>query len=104
MNDTPSGRDRVFSWATQNYAAITARMPLPFVSQLPHMAGGCEEPLLTAAQTFFADSSHQVKGTLSELDKVKEQVKDCSALRKREGKAIATFLTSKRAATGHKTL
>lgn len=94
MTDTPSGRDRVFTWATKNYAALTARMPTPFVSQLPHMAGGCEEPRLAAAQTFFADSSHQVDGTLHELAKVVEQVKDCSALRSRESKAVGGFLTT----------
>jgi len=92
MTDTASGRDRVFNWATQNYAAITTRMPTPFVSQLPHMAGGCEEPRLAAAQAFFTDATHQVEGTLHELAKVVEQVKDCSALRTRESKAVTSFL------------
>ena len=94
MTDTASGRDRVFAWATKNYTAITARMPTPFVSQLPHMASGCEEPRLAAAQTFFAEPSHQVAGTLHELAKVQEQVKDCSALRKRESKAVMSFLAN----------
>jgi alanyl aminopeptidase len=94
MTDTAGGRDRVFAWATKNYATITARMPTPFVSQLPHMASGCEEPRLVAAQAFFTERSHQVEGTLHELAKVAEQVRDCSALRSRESKAVNSFLTA----------
>lgn len=87
-----AGRDLRFRWFTQNYPAISSRIPPLFVSNLPFMAAGCEADRIAAAKTFFGESRHRVEGTLKELAKVEEQVNDCVKLRSREQEKVARYL------------
>lgn len=86
------GRDQVFSWFTQNYAAITARLPDAALVRLPHLASGCEPARLQEARSFFLAPGRRSPATDEELAKVDAQVRDCAALQKREGAAVARFL------------
>jgi alanyl aminopeptidase len=89
------GRDLVFSWFTENYAAVTARLPDAALTLLPHLASGCEPARLQQARAFFLSArsgDRQITGVAEELAKVDAQVRDCVALRQREGAAVARFL------------
>jgi alanyl aminopeptidase len=88
-----AGEERVYRWMTENYKAIVARVPATVAAtQLPHFASGCSTERLAAAQTFFADPARQLPGTDVELVKIGETVKDCAALRARDGHAVAEYL------------
>lgn len=86
-------RDQVFDWMMDNYKRITDRIPPTYAAYLPMFAGGCSEKRLRVAQTFFSNPAHVVPGTDRQLAKVAEAVTDCVALRKREGQAVADYLT-----------
>ena len=59
---------------------------------MPYFGGGCSVERLETARSFFAEPTHQVDGTEANLQKVSDQVSDCSNLRKREGQAVAGYL------------
>lgn len=86
------GRQRLFRWMTENYEAITSRLPPPFHAFMPNFAGGCSEEILAKAQSFFSQPEHSVPGTEEQLQKVTERVHDCIGLRKREGEAVTRYL------------
>jgi alanyl aminopeptidase len=92
---SPAQEERTYRWMTENYAAITSRVP-PSVAAtwLPHFAGGCSEERLAAAREFFADAARSLPGTETELQKVGEGVKSCVELREREGRAVGAYLQS----------
>ena len=94
MGGSQAGRDLRFRWFTQNYPAISSRIPPIFMSNLPFIAAGCETDRIIAAKTFFKDPRHRVEGTLEELAKVEEQVNDCVKLRSREQEKVARFLNT----------
>ena len=83
---------RPYRFMTENYDAIRAKMPPMFVIFLTHLANGCSEERARDAGVFFSDPPHSVPGTDKELAKVAEGVKDCAALRSREGGAVASYL------------
>ena len=70
---------------TENYDAIKARLPPMFLAFMPHFAGGCSEERAASASAFFAEPGHAAPGTDKEMAKVAEAVRDCAALRSREG-------------------
>jgi hypothetical protein len=63
-----------------------------FLAFMPRIASGCSEDRVAAARTFFADPKRAAPGMEKEIAKVTEAVKDCAALRSREGAAVATYL------------
>jgi alanyl aminopeptidase len=85
--------DLAYQWITGNYGTIVKRIPPDVGAFLPQFADGCSEERLERAKAFFADPAHQVEGTLKELAKVADSVTNCVSLRKREGAAVAEFLT-----------
>ena len=92
---SPAMEERVYRWMTENYAAIASRVPPTVaVTYLPYFAAGCSAERFAAARQFFADPARNLPGTEAELAKVGEIVKDCVALREREGRAVAAYLQS----------
>ncbi len=87
-----AGRELGYRWLTDSYEKITSRIPPMFAGFMPFFAGGCSAERLAHAETFFAEPEHQVPGTDKQLAKVAEQVRDCVALREREGEAVARYL------------
>ena len=83
---------RPYRFMTENYDAIKAKLPPMFLVFLPHLAGGCSEDRARSADAFFAEPGHAAPGTEKEMAKVAEAVKDCAALRSREGAAVAAYL------------
>ena len=98
LGDTSQGRDRLYSFITDNYATIVSRMPPQFASFMPFVASGCERERLDAATKFFSDPQHIVQGTSTTMARVTDQVMDCVGLRQREGAAVTAWLSSGRAA------
>jgi aminopeptidase N len=82
----------LFQWSTENYEAITSRLPREFAAFMPMFASGCSAKRLAAARAFYSDPAHQVPGTLRQLEKVGEAITDCVSLRQREGQAVADYL------------
>jgi len=89
---TDKSADHVFRWWLAHYDEITARLPAMMTAFAPFIAGGCSTERLERAREFFEDPDHQVDGTLNNLEKVADQVKDCADLRRREGPAVARYL------------
>ena len=89
-----AGRELSYRWLTANYDKITSRLPPTFAAFLPFAASGCSAERLAHAETFFAQPERQAPGTAQQLAKVAEQVRDCVALREREGAAVARYLRS----------
>ena len=85
-------RNRLFDWLMENYETIAKRIPPDYIPELSRNAGGCSTERLDKATKFFSDPAHQVPGTEDNLVKLTEQVRECQALRDREGKAAAMFL------------
>jgi alanyl aminopeptidase len=92
MDDTNARQDRRFRWMTENFDAITGRLPDAYKSFMPFMAGGCSEKRMKAATAFFSDPEHQGPATGKQMARVTEQVTDCVGLREREGEAAARYL------------
>ncbi len=87
-----AGRELTYRWLTESYDQIMARVPPMFASFMPFFASGCSAERMKHAETFFAQPEHQAPGTDKQLAKVAEQVRDCVALREREGAAVARYL------------
>jgi len=90
--ESPSGRDRTWSWMTTHYEEIAKHLPADFIIFMPYFAAGCSETRLDAAKTFFADPQHNPPGTDRELAQVEEGVRDCARLSAREGEAVRRYL------------
>jgi alanyl aminopeptidase len=84
--------ERPYRFVTENYEAIKAKLPPMFLVFMPHFARGCSEGLARSAAAFFAQPGHAAPGTEKEMAKVAEAVRDCAALRSREGAAVAAYL------------
>jgi hypothetical protein len=83
---------RPYRFVTENYDAIRAKLPPMFLVFMTHFATGCSEERARDASAFFSESAHAVPGTDKEMAKVAEGVRDCAALRSREGGAVAAYL------------
>ena len=83
---------RPYRFVTENYEAIRAKLPPMFLAFMPHFAVGCSEERAKSASAFFAEGPHIAPGIEKEMAKVAEAVKDCAALRSREGGAVAAYL------------
>jgi alanyl aminopeptidase len=84
--------ERPYRFMTENYEAIKAKVPPMFMAFMPRFAGGCSEERARSASAFFAEAGHAAPGTDKEMAKVTEAVRDCAALRSREGGAVAAYL------------
>ena len=87
-----AAEDRPYRFMTENYDAIRAKLPPMFLAFMPQFAGGCSEERVTRARAFFADERHSAPGSEREMAKVAAAVKDCAALRSREGASVAAYL------------
>ena len=87
-----SNEGRPYRFVTENFEAIRAKLPPMFLVFLPHAAGGCSEERARSARAFFAEPPHSAPGIEKEMAKVAEAVKDCAALRSREGGAVTAYL------------
>ncbi len=83
---------RPYRFFTENFEAVQKKLPPMFLAFMPGIASGCSEDRVAAARTFFADPKRTAPGMEKEMAKVSEAVKDCAALRSREGTAVATYL------------
>jgi len=99
MFDIPEGigtsvaeDERPYRFMTENYEAIRAKLPPMFLVFMPQFAGGCSLERAEKAKVFFSDERHRAPGIEREMAKVAEQVKDCAALRSREGATVAAYL------------
>jgi hypothetical protein len=93
VNSYPPNRDLTWNWMRKNYDTIMKRVPPMYAAFLPYYAGGCSQPRLAEAETFFAEPAHAAPGTAKELAKVAEGVNDCVELRAREGARVKAFLS-----------
>ncbi len=93
MSDDLHYVDQVWAWWQANYDVVAARMPPDYVVYIPYAVAGCSEERLRQGEAFFADPKHSPPGTLKEMAKVAEGVRDCVGLRAREGDAVARALT-----------
>ena len=92
LADEPALRPVVWTWMTDNFDTIAARVPPNYGILLVHFASGCSEERLRAARVFFSEPAHALPGVDTELRKVADEVDDCVRLRAREGGAIAAYL------------
>ena len=92
IGNDAAGRDFMYRWMTDKYEQITSRLPPMFAGFMPFAASGCSAERLEQAEEFFAQPEHQGPGTGKQLAKVAEQVRDCVALREREGEAVTRYL------------
>jgi alanyl aminopeptidase len=92
MSGDPKNLDQVWAWWQANYDVVAARMPPDYAAYIPYAAGGCSEERLRQGEGFFADAKHSPPGTLKELAKVAEGVRDCVGMRAREGGAVTRAL------------
>jgi alanyl aminopeptidase len=83
---------RPYAFFTENFEAVQKKLPPMFLAFMPGIATGCSEERAAAARTFFADPKRMAPGMEKEMAKVSEGVKDCVALRSREGAAVASYL------------
>jgi alanyl aminopeptidase len=83
---------RPYRFMKENYDAIRAKIPPMFLVFMTHFANGCSEERARDASAFFSEPPHSVPGTDKEMAKVAEGVRDCAALRSREGGAVASYL------------
>ena len=90
----PGGKQIVYEWLTANYDVIASRLPPDFVSFLPFFVTGCSRERMEAARAFFAEPGHSVEGTMNNLDKASDSIRDCASLRDREGAAVADYLNA----------
>ena len=93
VSDDPRTLDQVWAWWQANYDVVAGRMPPEYAVYIPYAVGGCSEERARQGEAFFADPKHSPPGTLKELAKVTEAVRDCAGLRAREGAAVARALT-----------
>jgi len=92
LGDTAPGRDRSWRWMTENFDALSKRLPPESVGFMPFFASGCEAERVAAAREFFGEPSHQAPGTTTSIARVSDAVGDCVRLREREGAAAVAFL------------
>ena len=85
-----SGQDRALAWLMENYDAIAAQLPEEMQAYMPYFVSGCSLERLERARSVF--EAHAVPGTERTLAKVEEQIRDCAALREREGRRVAEYL------------
>ena len=83
---------RPYQFVTEHYDAIKAKLPPMYLVFMPRVAGGCSEERVKSASAFFAEPPHMAPGIEKEIAKLTEAVKDCAALRSREGGAVAAYL------------
>jgi alanyl aminopeptidase len=93
-----AARDRSFTFVTENYDAIKARVPEMFMGLLPSIGDGCSLERLAAAEAFFSDPKHQGPGWRRQLTEVSESVRDCAALNLRESASVRGYLSGARSA------
>jgi len=92
VNSYPPNRDITWNWLRKNYDTIMKRVPPMYAAFMPYYAGGCSQPRLAEAETFFGEPAHAAPGAAKELAKVAEGVTDCVELRAREGARVKAFL------------
>jgi alanyl aminopeptidase len=88
--------ERPYRFYRDNFAVIQGRIPPMFLAFMPQTAGGCSEARVAEARAFFADPARSAPGMEKEMAKVAESVKDCAALRAREGASVAAYLSGAR--------
>ena len=93
MAETPAYQQQVFDWTLAHYDAIVKKIPAVYVVFLPYSGGGCHEGRMLRAKEFFSMPEHSPAGTEVELARMLESGNDCLGLRKREGAAVARYLT-----------
>jgi alanyl aminopeptidase len=92
VGSSVTNEGRPYRFFTENFDAVQKKLPPMFLAFMPGIATGCSEERAAAARTFFADPKHSAPGMEKEMAKVSEAVKDCAALRSREGAVVATYL------------
>jgi alanyl aminopeptidase len=92
----PENEPRLFEWTMRNWPALVERIPDWSLPDLVRTAGVCSPQRLEKARAFFGDPSHHAAGMDKELERLADQVRDCSALRAREGESVARYLNGLR--------
>jgi alanyl aminopeptidase len=92
LSSDPAVVPRVFDWGLAHYDALAAKLPPDFRAFLPYIAAGCSLERLERAEAFFAQPEHSPPGTAKMMSQVAEGVRDCAALRAREGAAVAAYV------------
>jgi alanyl aminopeptidase len=85
-------RDAVLDWLMKNHDEVRKRIPPVALGWLGYFGGGCEEERLQKAREFFSAPERRAPAITKEMNEVEEAVKECIALRRREGTAVAEYL------------
>lgn len=85
-------QDRVLDWVMDNHDALTARLPGPSRARLALFGGGCSNERWARAREFFSQDDIQAPGMAARLDRINDQVRECTGLREREIEAVRGFL------------
>jgi alanyl aminopeptidase len=91
-----ANEERPYRFFRDNYPVLQKRIPPMFLAFMPQTANGCSESRVAEARAFFADPSRAAPGMEKEMAKVAESVKDCAALRAREGASVSAYLAGAR--------
>ncbi|HTR97089.1 MAG TPA: ERAP1-like C-terminal domain-containing protein, partial [Candidatus Acidoferrales bacterium] len=86
-----------FQWIMDHYGTISHRVPPPALRFLPTLAGACSQERLAAAKAFFGDPQRSAPGVRSTLERLGDQVQQCTSLRDREERSVAEYLRSQEA-------
>ena len=92
ISTTVANDGRSYEFLVGHYPAISAKLPPMFLAFMPHAAGGCSVARAAKGKAFFTDPANAAPGMDKEIAKMTEAVKDCAALREREGAAVAAYL------------
>lgn len=89
---TEEGQDKLFRHILDHWDRMAELLPPQFRGFMPQMASGCSKERLQVAEDFFGKPEHQAPGVERSMERVRETVRDCVALRARESASVATFL------------
>ena len=93
VGQDPAAEDELFEWYLRIYPGLTQRLPPVYLSFMPQVIiTGCSRERLERGEAFFSDPAHQVEGTEESVAKAGDVVKECLALKEREGARAASYL------------
>jgi alanyl aminopeptidase len=84
--------DIVTDWSLAHWDDWVGLLPRASLGRLAGLGRGCSEDRRARVEAFFADPDHRIPNQESRLQRMSEQVADCTELRAREGDRVADWL------------
>ncbi len=85
-------RDALFDWMTEHHSELRESFSPEMESAFPLYAGGCSVERMQRAEAYYTQPENTVAGTEPRLERMINQVTDCTRLRERETATIANYL------------